>query len=399
VAPPAPVQWPEHREVLPVLPDDELDVDEAKRLFAAGKQAAEQGRWDEAIRYFAEAYRHSGSPGQLYSLGRGHRELYLNHGRDPVQLRLALLRFGQYLEQSPDGRNRDNARRYVEELRPYVAVLEGFDQPVVITRLMVHSPVGAATVSIDDGPTQPAPVTVDVEPGRHRIRVRAAGYHEVARTVEVPSGATVPVEVALPERAAALSITGPAGAALYVDGRRGGRLPLGAPLELPSGAHQVAVAQSGRTPFVRELSLGRGTTHALDVELPTTAQRKISLVTLGLGGGGAVAAATLMGLALQRQGLARRIEHERRTEGIDEARFAAGQAAWRQRDAFRTAAIATGVVGGALLGAGLVLYLTDTPRLGDRLYQPRSIAGRRGSLRVAATVGGGAAAVAVAGRL
>lgn len=397
-ASPGPVIWPEHREQLEVLPEDELDLDEAKRLFSAGKQAAERGRWDEAVRYFAEAYRHSGSPGQLYSLGRGHRELYFHEGRDPVQLRLALLRFEQYLEQSPDGRNRDNARRYIEELRPYVTVLEGFDQPVEITRLMIYSPVDTAVVSIDGGPTQAAPLTLDVEPGSHRIQLSAPGYHDTTRTVEVPRGATVPLELSLHERPASLGVRGPSGAALYVDGQPSGQLPLSAELQLPPGPHQVAIAQAGHTAFVRELELSRGSEQELDVELPMTAQRKLSFAAMGLGAAGVLTAGTLTGLALRRQAQARAIEQERRTQGISEDRYAEGQQAWRGRDALRTAAITTGVVGALALGTGVVLFFTDDPALGDRLYRPERIAGRRRSLRAAPVATSDGAGAVLIGR-
>ncbi len=396
--PTGPAIWPEHREQLEVLPQEELDLDEAKRLFSAGKQAAERGRWDEAIRYFAEAYRHSGSPGQLYSLGRGHRELYFHEGRDPVQLRLALLRFEQYLEQSPDGRNRDNAQRYIEELRPYVTVLEGFDQPVEITRLMIYSPVDTAVVSVDGGPAQAAPLTLDVEPGSHRIVLSAPGHHDTTRTVDVPLGATVPLELSLRERPASLDVHGPEGAALYVDGQPSGQLPLSTELRLPPGPHQVAVAQAGRTAFVRELELSRGSEQALRVELPMTAQRKLSFVALGLGGAGVLTAGTLTGFALGRQAQARAIEQERRTQGISEARYAEGQQAWRARDALRTAAITTGVVGTLALGTGVVLFFTDDPALGDRLYRPERTTARRRSVRAAPVATSDGAGAVLMGR-
>lgn len=395
---PAPTVRPEHREELDVLPDDQLDVEEAKRLFAAGKQAAEHGRWDEAIRYFAEAYRHSGSPGQLYSMGRGHRELYFNQGRDPVQLRLALLRFEQYLERSPQGRNRANTKKYIEELRSYATVLEGFDQPELITRLMVHGPVDGATVSIDGGPPSAAPVTFDVEPGNHRVQMSAPGYHEADRRVEVPEGATVPLEIVLEERAAELRVTGPAGAELYVDGQRTGRLPLQTPVVLEAGPHQVAVAQRGHTPFVREIELTRGEARTLEVDLPITFQRKLSFVAMGLGAGSSVAAITLGGLALRSQTQAQQVEQERLTVGVSEARFAQGQAAWQQRDTRRVAALSTGVVGVVLIGAGLVAYFTDDPRLADRLYRPDRAPGGNAAVAVVPFAGTGLAGTAVVGR-
>jgi hypothetical protein len=366
---PAPAILPEHREELEVVTESDRDIEKAKRLFEAGRRAAAARRWDEAVRYFAEAYRWSESPGQLYALGRAHRALYFDGGRDPVQLRLALLRFRQYVERGPEGPNRTRAEQYIAELEPYANVLEGFDEDPIVTRLMLHSPVDDAEISVDDEAFRPAPIAIDVTPGSHRVRVRAPGHHEAQRTIAVPEGVTVPVEVDLEPIAASLRLRGPRGADVWIDGQRAARLPTVA-LPLPAGAHQIAIAAAGRTPFVRELQLGRGEQRTLDVDLPHTAQRRLSFVAMALGGGSLVASATLTGLAFAAQGRAREIRRERETMGVSAERFVEGQQAWEQRDAFRSAAIATAVVGGVLLTTGVVLFLTDRPRLADRLHAP-----------------------------
>lgn len=390
-AAPTEVLAPEYREELDVLPEAERDIEEAKRLFDAGKQAASGSRWDEAIRYFALAYRYSASPGQLYSLGRGHRELYFNRGRDPVQLRLALLRFEQYLQRSPQGRNRDNATRYVAELAPYAQVLEGFDDEVPITRLMVHSPIPEATVAIDGGPAGPAPVTLDVPPGDHHVRVTAPGYFVVTRDIEVPEGATVPLEISLAARPAALTITGPRGAEVFVDGATAAQLPMRAPIDLPAGVHQIAIAQRGRTPLVRELQLDRGGQRSLDVELAVTLQRKLAYAALAVGSVGLVATPVVAGLAGRAQNQAQQAADERTSQGVSAERFAQEQQAWAQRDALRAAAIASGVVGVSVLGGGVILWLTDRPHLEGRLYRPErrvSAAGAFDGRRAIATLRG-----------
>lgn len=371
-APPTVAVAPEYREELEVLPESERDIEEAKRLFAAGKQAAADNRWDEAIRYFAAAYRYSGSPGQLYSLGRGHRELYFHRGRDPIDLRLALLRFEQYLARSPEGPNVDNARKYVAELRTYAEALEGFGDEVPITRLMIHSPIEGASVFVDDAPALLAPATVDVSPGRHRVRVAARGFHDGEREVAVPEGATVPLEVVLRPRDALLSVQGPDDAEVFVDGTSRGRLPLREPIAVPAGDHQIAVARRGRTPLVRRLALSRGETRSLDADLPLTAQRKAAFVAFGIGGASLVASATLGGVSLQAQREARALEDERRTEGVTEGRFDEERTAWARRDTMRTAAIVTGAAAGVGLATGLVLLLTDTRRLRGRLEPART---------------------------
>jgi hypothetical protein len=365
-----PTILPEHREELDVLPESERDIDQAKRLFEAGRRAAAARRWDESVRFFAEAYRYSESPGQLYALGRAHRALYFDAGRDPVQLRLALLRFRQYVERGPEGPNRERAQRYIAELEPYANVLEGFDEDVAATRLMIHTTIDGAMVSVDDAEFRPAPLSVDVTPGRHRVSVRAVGHHDARRTVDVPEGVTVPLEVPLDPIAARLAVRGPKGADVWIDGQRTSRLPWETSVELPAGTHQLAVARAGRAADIRELSLRRGEQRTIDVDLHRTPRRTVSLIAMGLGGGSLVAAATLTGLAFGSQRRAQDIRRERETMGVSEDRFVEGQRAWQQRDAFRSAAIATGVVGGVLLATGVILYLTDRPRIADRLHRP-----------------------------
>lgn len=371
--PPVEALQPEYREQLATVPEGARDVPQARELFAAGKQAASADRWDDAIRYFAEAYRLSASPGQLYSLGRGHRELYFRDGRDPVQLRLALLRFRQYLEASPTGRNRANASKYIEELEPYASVLEGFDDDPPITRLMVYSPIARAEVTIDGRDPMPAPVSIDVSPGGHRVVVQARGYHPSVRSVDVPEGATVPLEVGLRARAAEVTIEGPAGADLYVDGEARGVLPAPEAFELDAGPHQLAVAKRGHRPFVHELELERGDAQTVSVNLPTTPQRKLAIAGLAIGGASLVSAATFLGLALQAQSDARALADERNSMGVDFDRYTEEQRAWSRRDAMRTGAIVSGVVSLSAATVGVILLLSDKPRLADRLRKPRRI--------------------------
>lgn len=375
---------PEHVEVLAVLPEAERDLDKAKRLFAAGKQAGRTGLWGDAIPFFAEAYRYSASAGALYALGRGHRHLYLNNGRDPVQLRLALLRFDQFLQQSPGDANEHAAQGYVTELQPYARVLAGFSDATPITRLMIHSPVVDARISVDGAPEVAGPVTVDVDPGSHQVRVRAEGYHEGVRTLPVPEGTTVPLEVDLRPKKATLIVSGPRRAQLFIDGQVHGSLPLGAPIPLVAGPHQVAVSLRGRTPFIREATLARGETGNIAVDLPMTAQRKLAITSMALGGAGAVVAAALTGASLAAQRQASDIERERLAMGVDLATYETELAAWQRRDGLRTGATVAGAVGVTLVVTGVIVYFTDRSRLADRLYHPKN--GAAATQTTAATI-------------
>lgn len=208
----------------------------------------------------------------------------------------------------------------------------------------------------------------------------------------------MPLEIQLDEQAAELQVDGPAGAEIWIDGQRVERLPLSAAITLGAGPHQVAVAQAGRTAVVRELEFGRGEQRRLSVALPMTAQRTAAYATMGIGAGSLVASGVLGGLALRNQARARAIERERETTGISEERYAEERDAWARRDSRRVAAVVTGALGAAALGTGLILYFTDVPRLGDRLYRPERAAPPAPVVRVTPTWAARSGGVAIEGR-
>jgi hypothetical protein len=273
---------------LDVLPQAQRNEALAREAWDRGAKAFGEGRLADAIREFERTYRYSGRPGPLFSLGQAHRHRW-EQEKDPRQRELAILRYKQYLEVDPDGTRRIEAERYIRELQR-VDELEGLGEPPpIFTRLSISSRTEGAHASIDGGTPVPLPVTPDVAPGRHEVVVSAEGFRPQRRAVAVPEGSTVPVELTLEPIDALLSVRGPVGADLYVDGQRVARLPTRAPVAVPPGTHQIGVAKPGKTLFVREVDLGRGESQGIEAQLETTGQRKVAYAAMGVGTAGAVA--------------------------------------------------------------------------------------------------------------
>lgn len=88
--------------------------EEARGLFNAGEAAFSDARYEDALRYFRDAYRLSGRPGLLYNIGVAADRLR----RDQE----ALEAFERFLAESPPGtRQRQDAEARVRVLREAVA--------------------------------------------------------------------------------------------------------------------------------------------------------------------------------------------------------------------------------------------------------------------------------------
>lgn len=351
------------------LPQREHDETRAREAWNRGAQAFGEGRLEDAIREFEETFRHSGRPGPLFSLGQAHRHRW-EKTSDPRQRQLAILRYQQYLQLDPDGRRRLEAERWIRELQTLDELEDDADQPRVFTRIGLSSRTPGAIATIDGDAPVALPITPDVAPGRHEVVVSAPGFHSQRRALHVPEGSTVPLVVDLVPLEARLVVRGPTGADLYVDGQRHGALPRAGRLSLTAGAHQVGVAQRGRTLYVREVTLGRGEQRELRARLELTGQRKVAYAAFGIGAAATAGSIVLAALAFDAQSRAQHIEDDRTSGSIDDEEFRERQHWIERRDALRTAALATGISGLAVLATGIVLYFTDRPPTASQLRRP-----------------------------
>ncbi len=114
-----------------------------------------------------------------------------------------------------------------------------------------------ASVTVDGSlASSGGPRELFLPPGVHEIRASAAGYHDLARTVDLAPGSETSLPLALEptERETVALATDPPGADLYVDSLWKGKTPLD--LELPATRSRVLLTKPGYN--VLPFSLGPG---------------------------------------------------------------------------------------------------------------------------------------------
>lgn len=126
-------------------------VQEAKALYIAGNRAVEQGRWSDALVDFERAYALSGVPAALFNVATTLRAI----GRH-VESRDA---FAQLLAKHPtlDPEIRTQAEKYLAEERARIGTLTLDGVPA------------KARIYVDGHET--TDTTIDVDPGKHSLRV------------------------------------------------------------------------------------------------------------------------------------------------------------------------------------------------------------------------------------
>jgi hypothetical protein len=353
----------------PARADGPSDVAQAKTYFNAGAQAYAAGKFPAAIQAFVEAQRLAPRPAILFSIAQAYRrQFYLD--RQSINLDEAIRYYRQYVEMVPQGGRRADAAEALAELEPVQARLAPTAPAAspsaagsAPTRLMVTSPTRDAAVWLDGKEAGELPLIQEVPAGKHTVRLEGAGYFGEEREVLAVEGGLVAIDVALRERPARVAIAAPDGAAVTIDGRPMGTVPLASPLELPSGSHLVTITLNGHRPLAAEVDLARGASTTVDAPLETTGQRKVSYVLLGAGAAGAIAGGVLTALALGAEGDAEAVLDVRASRNITDADRDEYDAARARRDDLRRGA---GVALGAALAlsaTGALLHAFDRPSI------------------------------------
>lgn len=347
-------------EVLVPLPEAERDEAAAKSLMSSAKIAFKDERYEEAIELLAEAYRTYPYVTLLYSLGSAHRRAYEMSGASEHQT-LSIRRYQQYLSSAPDAEYSALAQNYLTALLAERDL--GDVELEVVTRVLVSTTAEEAVMIIDDGAPLPAPGAVSIEPGLHHIVVSAPGYFVVERDVNVPEGATYPIQAELEGIPGRVSVEGPKAATVRVDGRVVGRLPLDGALTVAPGDHSVVVTQNGHDPFSKDISLERDGEVELRAQLDISKRRFASFFLLGLGATGLATSVVLGSLAYERQVRALGINQTRLDGQLSEGEYDNYLAIVGERDVLRGGAVISGIAGLALLGGGLGLFIRDEPKI------------------------------------
>jgi hypothetical protein len=104
-------------------------------------------------------------------------------------------------------------------------------------------------------------VVAEVKAGKHSVKLSAGGG-TVRRSVKIKGGQSQTVYLKI--RKGELEIDAPAGATVYVDGKKKGTTPIGA-LQLTAGSHTILV-QKGKAKYRRKVSVKADLIHTLTVE-------------------------------------------------------------------------------------------------------------------------------------
>jgi tetratricopeptide (TPR) repeat protein len=345
------------------MPTPRGDPANARLYFNAGARAYAAGKYGPAIRAFEEAYRIDPRPGLVFSIAQAYRRQYFID-KAKENLSQAIHYYRQYLELDPDGARRGDTAEALSELEPLASKLTPSEAAApppqsikAATQLMISSPIDDVAISLDGSPAGSLPYIAAVNPGVHRVRLTADGYFAYEREVRVLDGSVVPLDVALQERPALLTVTAPEGARISVDGRLRGVLA-SPPIVLTPGRHFVTITLNGHDPFSREIVVTRDEKRSLQAVLPATGQRTVAWVLIGTGTMGLLAGGGLMvGAAVREQnakGITIRTSDDIRAynDAVD------------SRNQLRTAGIATAGAGLVVGAIGVFLYAFDEPRVG-----------------------------------
>lgn len=351
----------------------------AADFFDAGAQAYQAGQYLIAAEAFLRANDLSPSPALLFSAAQSYRRQFLTEP-SAFTLRRAVALYREYLRSDQAPRRREDAMSALAALSPFeLRFAEGGDagEPAreAPTRLLLTTPAEGAEVSVDGGAFAPAPLVARVPPGAHQVRVRAAGYEEEQLTVQALAHELVPRHVVLRPHPARLTVEGPSGAQVSVDGQLRATLPLAAPLPLAPGAHFVAVTATGHQPFGGVVDLPRDGAGQLAAPLRPTRQRVGAWATLAVGAAGALTAGALGGVALVRQGEAVQLSDRQAATPLAPAERDSYNAALKARDDLARAAAIVGGVSVVALVAGVGMFALDRPEVAppddERLRAPR----------------------------
>jgi formylglycine-generating enzyme required for sulfatase activity len=131
--------------------------------------------------------------------------------------------------------------------------------------LSVDTPgVAGATVLASGEVMGRTPLTdIEVPAGEHPIVVRADGYAEFSRTIQIEGlGRRQTLTAALVRAAASVSVqSSTAGATLWVDGNRIGAVPV--TVELPAGTRAIEIRATGHKPWKQSITVTAGQSQAI----------------------------------------------------------------------------------------------------------------------------------------
>ncbi len=173
-----------------------------------------------------------------------------------------------------DHRVRITTERYLPETRTIAVTGRTIDQTVEFAlqpawaEVNIDSKPSGATVFVDDDAIGSTPLSAEILRGERGLRLQAAGYADLVRTLELAAGETLDLGI-LPLLPAAglLSLESrPPGANVTVSGDYRGQTPLTVELS-PGTEHRIQLSRPGYRRFSRSLALEAGEESSLTATL------------------------------------------------------------------------------------------------------------------------------------
>jgi hypothetical protein len=157
------------------------DLEAARELDQQGARLFVDGRYQDAMTYFRAAFERGAPPIELWNIAKCQQKLDDAEGAEGT--------LEQYIaREDVSAGDRAEARRELAELRARTS------------RLTVVSQPPRAIVYVNDKRIGRAPVTLDLAPGDHAVRLEADGHRPVRHVVRARLGRSVLAQWELPRR-------------------------------------------------------------------------------------------------------------------------------------------------------------------------------------------------------
>lgn len=154
----------------------------ARKAFESGAQAYREGRYQDAVQFFLQAYEEDRKPALIYNAAQA----YEKAGDTPNALRS----YRRFLRLAPDADDRPTV-----ELR--VKNLEARLREQGVQQVSVFSTPEGASVELDGKPAGKTPWSAEISPGRHVIVLRYEGLPDVTKEFMLAADRSLELDVAL----------------------------------------------------------------------------------------------------------------------------------------------------------------------------------------------------------
>lgn len=249
------------------------DMEKAREFFRKGKKAYGEENYDEAAEDFLKAYEFSGRTELLFNIGQAYRQA--------GDLQNAEKYFQKYLNERPDADNSDKVVQKVIEIQEKLAAKMG--------SVSVKTKRDGQNVFVNDEEDWrcQTPCSVSLVPGTHRIRVRAEGFLEASRELDVDKSTDETIEFELtPEDAVGYLLveTAESGGAVQIEGEGEHALPLDSPVQLRKGSYSITVTGPSGGDWTGDVEIPGGETTRLMIPVGGTGGGVVQPVAAGLAG-------------------------------------------------------------------------------------------------------------------